>query len=584
MIPLHIVEKIGHYVLPPHYRLGIEHKQLSTRQILTADLVTLMSVCRVWRTAMYSRFYQSALLRINNCEIPASRRTPTKHKIPPADSPFLQNYQSSVRELVVCIEMSALISQQGISQMSTDLTLGSVQRIIFDFIPDVDDLPEPARSNIVEASLISEVVPQNLRAVADRILATAPNARNVAFHRTMPFRASLTFSSMDFYMTKCLGVLLPQQVDGLYSLGMPVVSSVLEALAPRALRTMIARHTASKEHELELAIRNHRTLERLHTSGSRNLQISDLIVDSSSSDGTRVFPQLRHLVIEHNSEMRPESAKQPRVNPFPCLETLTCRGVFPFSSPLIFADGYLRLRHIDIELDLELLELWQRARVLDKHAFAGLSFLNLGWTRSSHRHYSLACAQRLTRTAVELSASTCVLHLFNRMGVDLSSTLQELEFSQFLQHLEVKDIMLDVDQLVGLLSRLPRLRSAAVGFQCSLECSEHGEAPEQDIKASQARLRGSSTASVRELRINAHGYRHFAKAAENAVLLADMLPSVQRMGIYSTSRSLTSELTIIDSIRKRPVYMGNEQLALVEFSMVCSWTNEPLQRGWPFKQ
>ncbi|KAJ2498615.1 hypothetical protein GGH96_004171 [Coemansia sp. RSA 1972] len=583
MLPLHIVEKIGHYVLPPHYRLGIERKQLPTRQIITADLVTLMSVCRVWRTAMYPRFYQSALLRINNCDIPASRRTPLKHKIPFADSPFLQNYQSSIRELVVCLDMSVLISKQGMSQMSTDLTLGSVQRIIFDFIPDVDDLPEPARSNIVDNSLISEVVPQNLQAVANRILAIAPNTRSVAFHRTMPFRASLTFSSMDFYMTKCLGVLLPQQMDGLYNLGMPVVSSVLEALAPRALRTMIVRHTASKEHELELAIRNHKTLERLHTSGSRNLQISNLIVDSSSLDGTRVFPQLRHLVIEHNSEMRPES-KQPRINPFPRLETLTCRGVFPFSSPLIFADGHMRLRHIDIELDLELLESWHRARVLDKNAFAGLSFLNLGWTRSSHRNYSLACAQQLTRTAVGLSASTCVLHLFNRMGVDLSSTLQEIEFPQFLQHLETKDIMLDVDQLVGLLSRLPRLRSAVVGFQCSLECSEHGEVPEQDIKATQARLRGTSTASLRELTVNAHGYRHFAKAAENAVLLADMLPSVRRLGIYSTSRALTSELSIIDGIRKRPVYINNEQLALVEFAIICSWTNEPLQRGWPFRQ
>ncbi|KAJ2556117.1 hypothetical protein IWW35_000163 [Coemansia sp. RSA 1878] len=583
MLPLHIVENIGHYVLPPHYRLGIEHKQLPTRQIITADLVTLMSVCRVWRTAMYPRFYRSALLRINNCDIPPSRKTPTKHKIPFADSPFLQNYQSSVRELVVCIDMSVLISRQGMSQMSIDLTLGSVQRIIFDFIPDVDDLPEPARSNLVDNSLISEAVPQNLRAVAERTLAIAPNARNIAFHRTMPFRASLTFSSMDFYMTKCLGVLLPQQVDGLYSLGMPVVSSVLEALAPRALRTMIVRHTASKEHELELAIRNHKTLERLHTSGSRDLQISDLIVDNSSADGTRVFPQLRHLVIEHNSEMRPQS-KQPRINPFPRLETLTCRGVFPFSSPLIFADGHLRLRHIDIELDLELLESWDRAHVLDKHAFAGLSFLNLGWTRSSHRHYSLASAQQLTRTAVELSASTCVLHLFNRMGVDLSTTLQEIEFPQFLQHLETKDMMLDVDQLVGLLSRLPRLRSAVVGFQCNLECSEHGEVPEQDIKATQERLRGTSTASVRELTVNAHGYRHFGKAAENAVLLVDMLPRVRRMGIYSTSRSLTSELSIIDSIRKRPVYMDNKQLGLVKFSIICSWTNEPLQRGWPFKQ
>ncbi|KAJ2357286.1 hypothetical protein IWW50_001921 [Coemansia erecta] len=270
---------------------------------------------------------------------------------------------------------------------------------------------------------------------------------------------------------------------------------------------------------------------------------------------------------------------QIQVNPFPRLETLICTGIFPFNSALVFHGGRTRFRHLDIELDSTIMHALLLTSVLDKGTFWGLNYVRLGWVHGDRRGYTLEYAQKLVKAAIELCPNTRILKTFVRMGYDAFEDVCAAEFPRYLEHLDIKYVMLDIDQLVLLLGRLKHLRSLVTGFNCCLECPENGVASNRHIRELQQRLQGT-VVGVWAVSINASGYRHFAKAAESAVLLADILPNVTRMSLLSTSHNLTNELQIIDGIRQRPVYLNNERLAQVEFSILCVWTNEPLQRGW----
>ncbi|KAJ2450837.1 hypothetical protein EV183_004013 [Coemansia sp. RSA 2336] len=383
----------------------------------------------------------------------------------------------------------------------------------------------------------------------------------------VPTRLSATGMAINNMVDEAAPVFIQKQITWLYLHRFSTRPLLSINTMPTGLNSLVLQCTLSTNLDYELVIRNAATLEHLQITCLQESFVSTLVYAAEFPKCTRVYAQLRRLVIDSHLN---QSMSLPQANPFPKLHTLICRGTFPFNSPHLFYSGLLQFHHLDIDVNLDLMNMFLGNKVLDKFAFKNLCYLRLGWTKSNQHNFTKERAKMLIKAAIELSSKTRVLSLYNSYGPDIGNVFESVNLPRYLKQLYMPAIPLSMDNLVDLLDKLKHLESATACVLCGLKCLESTGPSREHIHEYQQRYK-QNKASVYNLRVKAAGYEHSRKVAETAVLLADILPNIYRMSIYSDSKASTDQLQHIEQARSQAAYQGNLRLASVKFSVLSEW-------------
>ncbi|KAI9473353.1 hypothetical protein BX667DRAFT_508330 [Coemansia mojavensis] len=562
-LPYNIIEDIGKCVLPTPHCFGSEGRALSAKLTLSTEFIVLMSLCRSWRQALLSRFLKTALLRLVDDRSTTCWMLPSIHNID-------NQYCPHVKELVVAVDISTFLitGNQPISS-KLDLTsippFGSVRSIIVNLILN-DNALSTARHNILPDDL-EQSISQSLRSLTNSIHRIAPNAKGLFMAKSVPARLSATSMAINNMVDEVAPVFIQKQIVWLYLHRFSTRPLLNMNTMPTGLNSLVLQCTLSTNLDYELVIRNSNTLEHLQITCLQESYVSTLVYSAEYPKCTRVYPQLRRLVIDSHLS---QAISLPQTNPFPKLKTLICRGTFPFSSPHIFYSGLSQFCHLDIDMHLDLMNMFMANKILDKHAFKNLYYLRLGWAKPNQHNFTKERAKALIKAAIELSSKTRALNLYNSYGPDIGNVFESAELPTYLKQLHMPAIPLSIHNLVNLFDKLKNLENATACVFCGLECSESIGPSQEHIQEFQ-QLYKQNNASVYNLCVKAAGYEHFRKVAETMVLLADILPNIYRMSIYPNSKTSTSQHQYIEQAKTQAVYEGNTRLANVKFSVLLEW-------------
>ncbi|KAJ2765203.1 hypothetical protein IWQ57_004870 [Coemansia nantahalensis] len=318
-------------------------------------------------------------------------------------------------------------------------------------------------------------------------------------------------------------------------------------------------------HHQELVRRNASTLERLHINQINCASVAGLLVDDNGR--ATVYPRLKHLYIRWcNSRDGPmaEAAGAVDQPPFPCLETLSCRGEFPLTLQIVQGQGRAQLRHLDIEVDGAVLA----ALMAGAGAFTSLAYVALrargGETFSIVRDGLFAALCALGPQV----QTACCWHLDSG---HIERALSTVLVPASLQRLDLAYTLHTVDQAIAVLCACPALLKAGFGL-CDLPDARGRGMPDEDLLVSYQHKYRTHAASVAYVGFSRLTFASARRAAEMIVLLVDILPSIVRATVVASGVGCSTDvLKGIAAACKRPPYTNRPHLGHVRFAFENCW-------------
>ncbi|KAJ1827499.1 hypothetical protein LPJ70_007475 [Coemansia sp. RSA 2708] len=285
---------------------------------------------------------------------------------------------------------------------------------------------------------------------------------------------------------------------------------------------------------------------------------------------TQVYPRLKLLHIQFCVGQRNKTYRQPLADPFPRLQTLICRGHFPFSTPIVLTEGHSHIRHLDIDLDTDLLQTYADHRVFAKGSFPHLYYVSLGWAERDTTSRSYISMELYSMT-VELCATAQIMRINSTGTTAKNDTMLKIHLATNLRVLDMPRHKVPFTELIPLLSGLPALQKARVVL---------GDVPTQNMlrmptfeQINEYReLFKSHSTSAWALGISDLVFGNSRRAAEFLVLLVDILSSIKRVSIsYNCTRTSYKVVNAVEFVKRRKIYKSNPAIEDVEFVSSASW-------------
>ncbi|KAJ2380741.1 hypothetical protein H4S02_006535, partial [Coemansia sp. RSA 2611] len=204
-----------------------------------------------------------------------------------------------------------------------------------------------------------------------------PNVWKVNIFRHGSFEARAAETGSKDIALKNIGKLIGTDTGHLSLTGYKISNHIVSDLMPNTLRSLsISRHKGTQKH-IELVRHNADTLESLCVDHITTHSMLKMTWGKNGGYHTQVYPRLKLLHIQFCVGQRNKTYRQPLADPFPRLQTLICRGHFPFSTPIVLIEGRSHIRHLDIDLDTDLLQTYADHRVFAKGSFPHLYYVSL---------------------------------------------------------------------------------------------------------------------------------------------------------------------------------------------------------------
>ncbi|KAJ1784477.1 hypothetical protein LPJ67_004318, partial [Coemansia sp. RSA 1938] len=379
-LPMHVIEDIMQYASLEHIA-ALPLKELPLRPKKQAKLLPLMSVCQSWRAVAGSMFYHTALLKLKEVEpyeFSSERHLTLGHVIEIGAQLLVKELYVHVYVPNFCVNWDSMDT----SDESTAQTLATM-------VSDCGDLPTVRSLKLILTSddgnyrqrfntvdkpeHDKDIILKNIQTFGEHLKQHAPNAWKVDVFSNY-FHSRMNLNHQEDFVVDNVSQLVSANVGHISLKHVKIAKPMVVKLSENTLRSLtIAYHKGTQKH-IDIVRNNSSTLETLCVDHITTHSMLKMTWGKTGGYHTLVYPRLKHLIINSCVGQRNLSYRQPLVNPFPKLQTLICRGYFPFSSPIVLMEGRAHIRHLDITLDTALLQMYADSKVFEKGSFETLQF------------------------------------------------------------------------------------------------------------------------------------------------------------------------------------------------------------------
>ncbi|KAJ2453274.1 hypothetical protein EV183_002331 [Coemansia sp. RSA 2336] len=410
---------------------------------------------------------------------------------------------------------------------------------------------------------------RNVESFIEKIRQKIPNVRKVDLFQDPQYY----FQSKDDMVAKSmldkLGVLATPNVSHISLIHIKVTKPILECVSANSLRSISLGYNKGNQKHIEIVRQNANTLESLSIDHLSSSSVLKLTIGQKGGYHTKVYPRLKYLKISGCIGFRNRRHQQPEVDPFPQLETLICRGRFPFTSPIVLIGGRRHIRHLEIDLDSENVKDLVEGGALKKGSYSCLQFVSFGWVnRSIFSRREIA--QRLLTMTTEISTMSQMVRINSLTVPSFEECIPNIQSISGLKVLDMPNCAIDIDEAIALLSGFTCLEKANFAFKDVVGSGVL--MPKIETLADYQERYKSASTTARALGISSAFFANCRRAGEFLLLMASILSNIQRISISTnSSRCAYKILNGISYAKNRKIYKKHPVVDRVEFLAGNIW-------------
>ncbi|KAJ2321092.1 hypothetical protein IWW52_000961, partial [Coemansia sp. RSA 2704] len=565
LLPAHIIDSIIQHVPS----VLVERPTICKEAQLPRGLhilVPLLQVCRSWRPVACAAFYSNAGVILHSADTYGF----TDKDFTRVEDAIANGCRHCIRSVFVMVNaenFNAKWSPRMSNMASIIRELGllrSVRSVTYYFTlgyPHIDgEYIVPDSDLVYHADNITNNINTFVAAVRDAM----PRIRNV---RAYNYRPVISIPSVEQVATQVLESvtkIIDRRPDHLSLAHIGFTDELVASPVTELLQSILLSDYQGRELETVLIQRNASTLEKLHIETASLSACLKLVWDYSQPSELVVFTSLKHMIIKWAHGQRNPNERHPTATPFPRLETLVCRGFLPFIAPAILTDFQTHLRHLDVEADQRLLDIYNQDEIFTKGSFKTLGYVSLRWGYYFNSNTGYTCTPLAYKSA-GLSDCMHTLCLRDMRLKNISLLVSEVQFPQTLRNLDMANTMLSIDDAMAILIMCPQVLKANLSLtDVSLNLEADTLTTEEIVKY-QDRYRDNA-ARIKYLGLKSWKCKSVQVAAEFALLLVDVVPSITRVCI--APNLLSTQVKLLEDInaaRKRSAFASHLRLDSVQF-------------------
>ncbi|KAI9479180.1 hypothetical protein BX667DRAFT_239168 [Coemansia mojavensis] len=566
-LPWHIIEDIIQFV-PFEHQKDIGPNGIPKIPHLKKAYLPYMSVCRSWRYAAGSIFYQSAMVR-TSCLEPYGHSQEGILYLKDAIDFGVQHF---IRDLYIDINIATLKQSWGsdeddvfgvLMERCGELHRASSLKLSMTYYDRTTyKLPEEGEDEM-------NVALKNVESFIEKIKQNIPNICKVdIFKDPQYYFQSKDDTVSDFILDK-LSMLANPNVCHISLIRIKVTKPILGCILANSLRSISLGYNKGNQKHIEIVRQNANTLESLSVDHLSTSSVLKLTVGQKGGYHTLVYPRLKYLKISGCIGLRNSRHQQPQVDPFPQLETLICRGRLPFTSPIVLVGGQSHIRHLDIDLDSDNIRVLMESGALKKGSYSNLQFVSFGWVNRSLFSRREVAQQLLTLTT-QISTKTRIARINSLTVANFEECIPSIQAISGLKVLDMPNCAINIDEAIPLLSALSCLEKANFAFK-DINGSEVLMPKVETIADYQERYKSFST-NAWALGISNALFANCRRAGEFLLLITSILSNIQRVSIsINSSRSAYKILNGISYAKNRKIYKKHPVIDRVEFLASDFW-------------
>ncbi|KAJ2846643.1 hypothetical protein IWW36_004251, partial [Coemansia brasiliensis] len=308
-----------------------------------------------------------------------------------------------------------------------------------------------------------DIVLKNIELFIEKIRQNIPNVHKIDLFKDPSYYYQSKDNTISDSILNKLCMLASTNLSHLSLMHIKVTKPIFECIAANSLRSISLGYNKGNQKHIEIVRQNARSLEKLSVDHLSTASVLKLTVGQKGGYHTLIYPRLKYLKINGCVGLRNTKHAQPQVDPFPQLETLICRGRFPFTSPIVLIGGQSHIRHLDIDLDSNFQTLLDSG-ALKRGAYSNLQFASFGWV-----HRSIISrreiAQQLLMLTTEICTKTQIIRI-NSIGItDFKSCIPSIQAVNGLRVMDMPNCAINIDDAIVMLSSLPHLEKANFAFK-----------------------------------------------------------------------------------------------------------------------
>ncbi|KAJ2157481.1 hypothetical protein GGF46_004487, partial [Coemansia sp. RSA 552] len=455
--------------LPPHVLAAIiNHVPMKVPQIesianmqqltpLSWILLPLLSVSRSWRHAACTAFYRSVYLPLDDTDTTTYECRCALHLCRAVEN-GLQRFVSDLHIIVDMHDFNRTWDHRAPNPASVIRGCGVLPRARRLY------LKLELNYQNTDSTCDERLIAAKTRVFVECIGEVMPRLCQICVYYGDAYGKSAVTRQIEGNVLRGLVQLLdihPKQLG----LSHPIIlHNEIPRLVSPDLRKLVLGNISEMPESIALIQRCANTLEHLYVEYARVLDILQLTWGKDSDPmKTCVYPHLKHFVVAWGQGLRDPAHRQPLVNPFPVLETLSCTGFFPFATPVVLAGCQACLRHLAIELDGPLLHMLEEENVFVKGGFARLSYVAFHWAASTPGPgYNNST---LIYKALELCGTIETVCLPRLKLTNIARTLAKVHIPETLRVVNLTYTFLTIDQAISILCACHNLLKANVSLK-----------------------------------------------------------------------------------------------------------------------
>ncbi|KAJ1956813.1 hypothetical protein EC988_001152 [Linderina pennispora] len=303
----------------------------------------------------------------------------------------------------------------------------------------------------------------------------------------------------------------------------------------------ITKHTKGQCH-VDLIRSNAQTLESIYIEKATFHAMEKITLCPGSSNQTLVYPQLKSLRIITSSGKRSNKMRKFLISPFPELEEFEVQGQFPFTSALFLKENRKSLRVLKLEVDESLMIMLDDLGTAEPNFFPNLECISMRLPLR-HRYLMGGLREPLFTKTMTISKNLKVAKLHDVMRINPDVLLAPKCTCTSLQVLDMTHTSIMFSHAVQLLGSLPNVTRAGLSLDNDRTHGSMKLLPEEYINECRKTLQVSNS-RLRSLGIFAMKFPTVLKGGEYLLLMAELIPSLQRVSLYPESKEEKNYRTI----------------------------------------
>ncbi|ORX67784.1 hypothetical protein DL89DRAFT_268989 [Linderina pennispora] len=546
-LPPHVIDIIISYTIGQD-KLRPELRTDTSPLTVPRTLYPLMSVNREWRRVASNFINKSAGILIRDPDGIYQYRLyrrgqETPEQAQPLEDIVATGFERHVRHLQLNLPIESIADGTAYSAIDSLLSsckgkLNSVQtvslRIATNCFPTFNQflMMRDTVASPQEQANIEREVSQNVGRIGKLLKKVVPNIVSVVYSGVHHLR----FNNRPLN-NALLSALLggAPSVQYLSILVGDFSHTALESgLAPNVKHMHIDLDSSSSDSIPELAARYANCLETLSVESSDKYMLCRLF-KNSVDESPVVYPNLRTFVASCGYRWSGnEETYNFRVNPFPELQRLICKGVFPFTTSRVLHWIRPTIEVMEINFRDHFYNRFVEDGVFSAGSFPNLRHVKLSWFEDS-KHISIVDpSPELPRV---LSLSPIIKKVvFDTPVASLKIPRVALHTYRTLKDLDLSGIQLTILQSILLISTSPELHTVTLSLKSSHSANERGSISDAKIKEFQEKNICTGNPKLMTLRIRTTKFPTRLCAAQHTLLLASVFKSLQRIEVCSLDK------------------------------------------------